>query len=55
MDLTSLALPAYQALGIWMETNAYTIVGPRRKIFLRRGEHLDDTLTEIQFPVEKGG
>ena len=49
----SLVMPAYQALGTWMENNAYTIVGPRRKIFLRRGEHLDDTLTEIQFPVEK--
>ncbi len=49
----SLVMPAYQALGIWMENNAYTIVGPRRKICLRRGEHLDDTLTEIQFPVEK--
>jgi DNA-binding transcriptional MerR regulator len=51
----SLAMPAYQALGTWMENNAYTIVGPRRKICLRRGEHLDDALTEIQFPVEKGG
>ena len=49
----SLVMPAYQALGTWMENNAYTIVGPRRKIFLRRGEHLDDALTEIQFPVEK--
>ncbi len=49
----SLAMSAYQALGTWMENNAYTIVGPRRKICLRRGEHLDDTLTEIQFPVEK--
>jgi DNA-binding transcriptional MerR regulator len=49
----SLAMSAYQALGSWMENNAYTIVGPRRKICLRRGEHLDDTLTEIQFPVEK--
>jgi hypothetical protein len=36
-----------------MEHNGYTIVGPRRKICLRRGEHLDDALTEIQFPVEK--
>ena len=36
-----------------MENNAYTIVGPRRKIRLRRGENLDDALTEIQFPVEK--
>ena len=49
----SLSLSAYQALGTWMENNAYTIVGPRRKIRLRRGEHLDDALTEIQFPVEK--
>jgi len=49
----SLALPAYQALGTWMENNAYTIVGPRRKIRLRREVNLDDALTEIQFPVEK--
>ena len=49
----SLVLSAYQALGTWMENNAYTIVGPRRKIRLRRGENLDDALTEIQFPVEK--
>jgi DNA-binding transcriptional MerR regulator len=49
----SLALPAYQALGTWMENNGYTIVGPRRKIRLCREEHLDDALTEIQFPVEK--
>ena len=49
----SLVMPAYQALGNWMENNAYTIVGPRRKICLRRGESLDDALTEIQFPVEK--
>ena len=49
----ALAVHAYQALGTWMENNAYTIVGPRRKIFLHRGEHLDDALTEIQFPVEK--
>ncbi len=49
----SLAMSAYQALGTWMENNAYTIVGPRRKICLRRGENLEDTLTEIQFPVEK--
>ena len=49
----SLAMLAYQALGTWVENNAYTIVGPRRMIFLRQGEHLDDALTEIQFPVEK--
>ncbi|GAC1632593.1 MAG: MerR family transcriptional regulator [Ktedonobacteraceae bacterium] len=49
----SLVMSAYQALGTWMENNAYTIVGPRRKICLSRGEHLDDALMEIQFPVEK--
>ena len=51
----SLVLSAYQALGTWMENNSYTIVGPRRKIRLRRGDNLDDALTEIQFPVEKVG
>src|SRR5262249_52488570 len=49
----ALALAAYRALGTWMENNAYTIIGPRRKIRLRREENLDDALTEIQFPVEK--
>ena len=49
----ALTLSAYQALGMWMELNSYTIIGPRRKIFLRRSEQLDDALTEIQFPVEK--
>jgi DNA-binding transcriptional MerR regulator len=51
----ALAFSAYQALGTWMEHNGYTIVGPRRKIFLYRREQLDDALTEIQFPVEKVG
>lgn len=49
----ALVMPAYHAVGTWMENNAYTIVGPRRKICLRRGDTLDDSLTEIQFPVEK--
>ena len=49
----ALVLSAYQALGTWMESNGYTIVGPRRKIRLRREDNLDDALTEIQFPVEK--
>lgn len=44
---------AYQALGTWIENNGYTIVGPRRKIRLRREDNLDDALTEIQFPVER--
>lgn len=46
-------LSAYQALGAWIEHNAYTIIGPRRKIRLRRGADLAAALTEIQFPVEK--
>ena len=49
----ALVLSAYQALGTWIENNAYTIIGPRRKVCLHRGDNLDDTLTEIQFPVEK--
>lgn len=44
---------ALQALGTWMESNGYTIVGPRRGIRLRREGTLNDYLTEIQFPVEK--
>ncbi len=45
---------ALQALGAWMETNGYTISGARRGIRLQREGTLDDYLTEIQFPVEKG-
>jgi DNA-binding transcriptional MerR regulator len=46
-------IEAHQALGIWMETNTYTIVGSRRVVCLRREGNLDDYLFEIQFPVEK--
>ena len=46
-------IEALQALGTWMETNRYTISGPRRGICLRREGDLDDYLTELQFPVEK--
>ncbi len=49
----ALLLGAYQALGTWLVENGYTIVGPRRKIRLRRGDNLEDALTEIQFPVTK--
>jgi DNA-binding transcriptional MerR regulator/effector-binding domain-containing protein len=41
------------ALGTWMETNGYTIIGPRRGVYLQRGDNPDDSLIEIQFPVEK--
>jgi DNA-binding transcriptional MerR regulator len=49
----ALVYAAYQALGTWMENNGYSIIGPRRKLRLHRGDNLDDALTEIQFPVEK--
>ena len=44
---------AYQALGAWMKTNAYTLVGPLRKVCLRREGDLNWYLTELQFTVEK--
>ncbi len=44
---------AYLALGAWIESNAYTITGVCRKLILRREGELDDSLIEIQFPVEK--
>jgi DNA-binding transcriptional MerR regulator len=44
---------AYLALGAWIESNAYTITGICRKLILRREGGLDDSLIEIQFPVER--
>jgi effector-binding domain-containing protein len=48
---------AYAAVGKWIETNGYRITGPCREIYLnptRNGSQNDpDTVTEIQFPVEK--
>jgi len=48
---------AYNALGKWIETNGYRIVGPCREVYLeiaKNGSQTDpDTVTEIQFPVEK--
>ncbi len=44
---------AYLSLGAWIEANAYTITGVCRKIILRREGGLDNSLIEIQFPVEK--
>src|SRR5262249_33564966 len=44
---------AYHALGAWIEAHAYTITGICRKVILRREGRLDDSLIEIQFPVEK--
>ncbi len=42
----------------WIEVNGYRITGPEREIYLvpgRNGSQTDpNTVTEIQFPVEKG-
>jgi effector-binding domain-containing protein len=48
---------AYSAIGRWIETNGYRIVGPNREIYLYCTQPVrpdDETyVTEIQFPVEK--
>ena len=48
---------AYNALGQWITDNGYRITGPCREVYLRPhqdGSQADpDTVTEIQFPVEK--
>lgn len=48
---------AYSAIGKWISENGYRIVGPCREIYLREAENISqddpDTVTEIQFPVEK--
>ncbi len=49
---------AYEALLKWIGENDYHIIGPGREVYLREaklGDQIDpDTITEIQFPVEKG-
>ena len=48
---------AYAAVGKWIDTNGYRITGPCREVYLnpsKNGSQTDpDTVTEIQFPVEK--
>jgi effector-binding domain-containing protein len=48
---------AYDALMKWTSENGYRIIGPAREVYLRSAEEGNqndpDTLTEIQFPVEK--
>jgi DNA-binding transcriptional MerR regulator len=48
---------SYGAIGVWVETNGYRICGPGREVLLRppRAGRWDETVTEIQFPVERGG
>jgi DNA-binding transcriptional MerR regulator len=49
---------AYDALMKWIGENGYHIVGPGREVYLREANGADqndpDTVTEIQFPVERG-
>ena len=48
---------AYNAIGKWITDSGYRIVGPCREIYLHTNENGSqtdpDTVTEIQFPVEK--
>jgi DNA-binding transcriptional MerR regulator/effector-binding domain-containing protein len=46
---------AHRALCQWMEQHGYTIDGPVRDIYLRRGDCPEsaDHLTEIQYPIRK--
>jgi effector-binding domain-containing protein len=48
---------AYTAIIKWIEANGYRCVGPVREVYLQpaaNGSQSDpDTVTEIQFPVEK--
>lgn len=48
---------AYEAIGRWIESNGYTVVGPNREIYLECAEPVrqddDSCVTEIQFPVAK--
>lgn len=48
---------AYNAIGKWITDNGYRITGPCREVYLKpakNGSQTDpETVTEIQFPVEK--
>lgn len=48
---------SYGAIGVWVETNGYRICGPGREVLIRppRGGRWEEMVTEIQFPVERGG
>jgi effector-binding domain-containing protein len=44
----------HAALLEWIEANGYRMVGPYREIYIKyQNDDLSDTITEIQFPVEK--
>jgi effector-binding domain-containing protein len=46
---------AYEALGYWIESNGYLIVGPTREVYLQYHPDEDprNFVTEIQFPIKK--
>jgi effector-binding domain-containing protein len=46
---------SYGAIGSWVENNGYRISGPGREVLIQppRSEHLEEMITEIQFPVER--
>jgi effector-binding domain-containing protein len=49
---------AYEALMGWVEANGYRLAGPPREVYLRGPNETDDPneyLTEVQFPISKGG
>jgi DNA-binding transcriptional MerR regulator len=49
---------AYEALMAWVEANAYRLAGPPREVYLRGPNETNDPgdyLTEVQFPISKGG
>jgi DNA-binding transcriptional MerR regulator len=46
---------SYGMIGMWVEENGYSIAGPGREVLIKPprsdSEHLDDIVTEVQFPV----
>ncbi|MEM7345557.1 MAG: MerR family transcriptional regulator [Chloroflexota bacterium] len=46
---------SYGAIGTWMQDNHYRSIGPAREVILKMASPttMDDTIVEIQFPVEK--
>ncbi len=44
----------HTALMTWIEANGYRIVGPYREIYIKHDDkNMNDSATEIQYPVEK--
>jgi DNA-binding transcriptional MerR regulator len=44
-------LPAYRAIRAWITATGAGVIGPKREIFLEDGAREDDSVTEIQFPI----